>query len=176
MSRPGSPHIPCDSRRGQLAHRASCLRQLTINIPNGNTSDMRWRRGPRPTPCRPAGLRVPAHTHDNLYPSTSSTQTASTPDEESLSSRSTRRVEVDQNSWKSLAHCGLAADVNPTGPRIPARAYFTFTFLLSRTYDITVKLQGEMEVTQAIASPQTTKMPRTRTCWLRASAAMSWGD
>ncbi len=97
VSRPGAPNIPCGSRRGrsgiQRVRGASCLRLLTINIPNGNS---RCGRGPRPAPGRPASLHVPAHTHDNLYPSTSSTPPASHTGRRRVPiARSTRLTAVD---------------------------------------------------------------------------------
>lgn len=97
MPRPGARNSPCSGRRkrsgircAQRIRGASYLRVLTINIPNGN---MCHGRSPRPTPGRPAGLRVLAHTHDSLYPSTSSTPSAPyTGRRRSVPSRSTRSV------------------------------------------------------------------------------------
>lgn len=110
MSRPGAPIRPCDRgrRRVQMVRGASCPRALTINIPDG---DLRCGRGPRPTPGRPAGLRVLAHTHNNVYPSTSSTPPVPCTGRSMCPVAPVARPGSERitSNWKSLAHCGLAA-------------------------------------------------------------------
>ena len=118
MTRPGAPDIPCGgggrcrternggegrNRSGQLAPGVSYPRRLTIYSTNDIPTVNPWTgRSPRPAPCGPAGPRVPAHTHDNLYPSTSSTPPASNlgrrRNQENSHRASTRFSGVDPNS------------------------------------------------------------------------------
>lgn len=170
MTRPSAPDIPCGgggrcrternggegrNRIGQLAPGVSYPRWLTIYSTNDIPNRAPWTgRSPRPAPCGPAGPRVPTHAHDNLYPSTSSTPPASNlgrrRNQENSHRASTRFSGVDPNSLevaRSQRSRGYQPLLASSVPRRPARASFTFTLLLSRTHDVTVKLHSRSSVT-----------------------------
>jgi len=150
MSRPGAPDSPCSGGRKRRRKRsdqrirgASCLRMLTVNRANGNLSRG---RSPWPTPGRPAGLRVLAHTHDNLYPSTSSTPSASHTGRRRYSRRAFYAL---CQEWITLPGSRLLTAVSRPSATHTGRAdrrkrtsYITIS--LSCTNDITVKLQRRL--------------------------------
>ena len=130
MSRPGAPGIPVvhsggrRNRSGQRIGAASCRKLITIYIPNRH---LRRGRNPWPTPGRPAGLCVSAHTHSIVYPSTSSTPPAPHIGRRRvLVARSTRFARSGSITFGRRSLTAVSRpSLTHSGPRQPARACFT---------------------------------------------------